>query len=141
MELKGEFGYLKLEVLTNKGSGTKDFWEENWLYTLVEGRFPGFLVNYKCDLRTDEFKRTGEEILKLLNGETDTANFTTLEEDVEIHFHREDYGEITVDGKLVATQLTNCCLKFNFVIDIFMMKSFSFQVQEILKDYPIIGEM
>ncbi|MET3731418.1 WapI family immunity protein [Moheibacter stercoris] len=140
MILKGDIGYLELEVLTNKISGSDDFWEENWLYTSVKGNFPGFTANYDCNLRTDDLKRCYNDVIGLINGITNNAKLTTLEEGIELSFQKDKFGSIQVSGKLTATDLTRCCLEFTFVTDIQTVISFNSQLHKILIEYPIIGK-
>ncbi len=139
MVIKGDIGYLELEVLTIITSGSNDFWEENWLYTLVNGTFPGFTAKYECNLRTDDFQRCYYELLDLLNSKSDFAKFTTVEEGVELSFSKDISGSIVVKGKLVGTELTRCSLEFNFVTDVLTVNNFSLQIQSLLLMYPIIG--
>ena len=139
MELKGDFGYLELDVLTNKTLGSNDYWEENWLYTSVKAKFSGFTVDFYCDLRTDDFEKCSDEVSNLLAEITDGAKFVTLEEGVELHFQRDSVGIIFVKGKLTATELTKCSLEFSFSVDIPTMERFNIELHKIIEKYPIIG--
>lgn len=140
MILKGDIGYLEFNILTNKVSGSNDFWEENWLYTSVKGDFPGFIANYDCNLRTDDLKRWYDDVMGLINDVTSNAKLTTLEEGIELFFQKDQSGSVQVRGKLIATELTGCSLEFVFVTDIQTVINFNSQLRKVLIEYPIIGE-
>lgn len=139
MVLKGEQECLEIEVLTSITSESGDYWEENWLYASVKGQFPGFIVNYDCNLRTDDLRRCNDEISNLLKGFVNNAHFTTLEEGIELYFQREPLGKISITGKFVATELTKCCLEFSFSADISVIDKFQFDLNNIIEKYPLIG--
>lgn len=139
MELKGEIGIIQIEVLFNKTSGTNNYWEENWLYCTVKGNFPGFISNYECNIRTDDFERCYNELVELHKFSREIAKFTTIEEGLIIILERNHNGSIKVTGSMNAVDLTGCSLNFNFQTDNFSLESFINDIFYILKEYPIIG--
>jgi hypothetical protein len=139
MFLKGDGGYLEIEVLTNKISGTNNYWEENWLYSTIKGKFPGFDANFDCYLRTDDFDRFAQELREMIALKSDEAKFTTMEEGLMLFLEREHTGAIKITGKITATELTRCSLDFKYQVDNPTLERFINEVENLIKTYPIIG--
>jgi hypothetical protein len=139
MILKGDIGTLEIEVLANKASGTNDFWEENWLYSTIKGNFPGFTANFDCNLRTDDFERFAQELRAMVSMKSDVAKFTTMEEGLTLLLEREHTGTVKVTGKMTATELTQCSLEFKYQVDNPTLERFIYEVEDVIKTYPIIG--
>lgn len=139
MTLKGDFGELTFNVLTRKTMDSNDFWEENWLYSNVNGSFPGFAVDFNFYIRVDELKRCYDEVWSMILNKRDEAKLSTLEESVMAYFVRDYAGHIQVNGTLKAIDLTGCCLMFNFDIDNMGLEKFAFQLKAVLDNYPIKG--
>lgn len=141
MKIIGEIGTIIIDILTNKTSGTQDFWEENWLYANVRGEFPGFKANYDCNLRTDDFERCVKELTFMLSEENynQVAQFTTLEEGLQIIFKKDDRGSVKISGKMTPPDLPYWALEFNLTTDIPTIQRLIDEMQQVLDMYPIIG--
>ena len=139
MIIKGEIGKIEIDILTNKTSGTFDFWEENWLYANIKGNFPGFKVNYDCNLRTDDFQHCAEKLESMLSMDIEVAEFTTIEEGLQIMFIRGEFGDIKVKGKMIATELTQCVFEFKFTMDVPTLQRLIGEMQQVVYMYPLIG--
>ena len=130
---------MEIEILTNKISGTNNYWEENWLYSTIKGKFPGFDANFDCYLRTDDFDRFAQELREMIALKSDEAKFTTMEEGLMLLLEREHTGAIKITGKITATELTRCSLDFQYQVDNPTLERFINEVENLIKTYPIIG--
>ena len=139
MILKGDIGTLEIEVLTNKIFGTNNFCEENWLYSTIKGNFPGFTANFDCNLRTDDFERFAKELRAMVSMKSDVAKFTTMEEGLTLFLERKHIGMIKVTGKMKATEFPQCSLEFKYQVDNPTLERFIYELEDVIKTYPIIG--
>lgn len=140
MRLKGDSGNLEVKILVRKKAFSTDFWEENWLYSSINGRFPGFDVNYKCNLRIDDLKRWQVDITKLINENTPySISLKTMEEGIGLDFEKKENGMFYIRGRLVATELTGCYLTCSWEIDTEELQRFLSELSNNIIKYPIIG--
>lgn len=70
---------------------------------------------------------------------SDIAKFTTMEEGLTLLLEREHTGTVKVTGKMTATELTQCSLEFKYQVDNPTLERFIYEVEDVIKTYPIIG--
>lgn len=142
MNLKSNEGSLEIEVRNRISSDSDDYWDGNWLYVFIKGVFPGFQVNFGCNIRTDELQNWYEELQKLSFQKVTQVQLVALEEGITLLFEREaTYGTIKVSGKLTAVDLTGCSLEFVIIIDNYEVMNFILELGYILEKYPIVGKL
>jgi hypothetical protein len=140
MILTGDIGIFEIEILFSNNSSSNDFWESNWLHSIIKGNFPGFDFKFNTNIRTDDFKRALEKLQNLIANKNEDADFLTLEDNINLHFKREPTGSIKIKGKVVAIELSGCSLEFNFITDIATIEKFVSEISNLLNKYPIVGQ-
>jgi|GEM_PF-4772909 len=139
MILQGDIGRLELDFLTRKEYGTNNFWEENWLYTLVKATFPGFIVRFHCNVRTDDLQRWHDDLAKFIDNELSSITLTSLEECISLIFIKNGIEDTKVAGVITDTELTGCSVKFTLHCDMSIIVNFRVELHNILMQFPIIG--
>lgn len=141
MILNGEIGTFEIEVLCKNNTSSNEFWEANWLHSVVKGSFPGFTFNFNTNLRADDLQRLYKQLNDLVHYKETEAKLLTIEDNINLNFNRIHTGGIKVTGRVTAIDLTGCMLEFKFDSDNPTVERFAIEIKMILEEYPIIGQL
>jgi len=139
MELKGDGGQIKINVLARANNETQDYWDANWLYSEIKIDVVGFKAFYDTNLRVDDFIDFVFNLEKLGNGEIKEIEFLTLEEGLHLkgNFLQES-GNIEWFGEAKASDTKNS-LKFNLITDYESINRLMGELKYLLTEYPLVG--
>jgi len=114
-----EHEYLSIEILNRESpdSESPDYWEKNWLHSIVEVRVGAFSGSVSANFQAEDFVRIREQLRDLLGWKENDAEFGTLEGWLTARFMMDDRGGITVLGDLVDRPMDGNRLRFQFAID------------------------
>lgn len=138
MKVLGDSGKLEINILGRNNPDSLDFWDGNWVNSEIKIDVPGFNAFYKTNLRLDDISRFYQALIKLKNGTSKEAEFTTLEESLYLHFLVEKTGSITCNGK--AKNNLGSTLNFILGTDLSTLDNFVREIDAALKSYPLREE-
>lgn len=130
--------YLKIKILRRSSPNNNDYWDGNWLESEIKINTSNFNGTYRTNLRTDDFLRFREDILESENNHSTSFLFTTMEEGIFFE------GRINLVGVIEWTCIAktgNDVLNFSLESDLLSIKKLTIQIENILKIYPVVGEI
>ena len=78
--LESEGSSLQVQLLRRVYPDRNDYEDGNWIEAKIAIVVPGFKGLYGANLRAEDFKSFYNDIVRLINGTTSKAEFSTLEE-------------------------------------------------------------
>lgn len=130
--------YIKIIVLSRTFPNANEYWDGNWCNCYVEFNFCIFKGSFKVSLRSDEFRNFYNQIKTLYDNLSGNAKFKTLENQVLIELEGNIKGEIKISGHLMDEAGIGNKLNFHFTIDQTYLPQILLQIENILKNYPVI---
>jgi len=138
MIIKGQNSeLLEINILRRENHHTADYWDANWLNVQVKVEVPNFRAHYATNLRTDDFQRFYDDIMRLKDHKISEVEFTTMEEGLYLNLKLQKTGSLLCAGK--TDDHSGNELEFQFTVDNIMLDSLADQLKMILKKYPVIG--
>ena len=139
MKIKSAENEIEINILQRSNPDTDDYWDANWLESVVTIHVTGFQCSYSSNLRVEDFQRFHNDLIMLKNLLKKEIEFTTMEEGLNMHFQTDQNGLITCNGK--AKNDAGNCLSFQFVLDITSLENCIGELEALLRSYPIIGSL
>ncbi|WP_157766315.1 hypothetical protein [Pedobacter ginsengisoli] len=138
MILKSNGNYVAIEIKDNTNRISNDYWDGNWLKSLINIHCCGFKANFSTDLRSTDFKSFHEDLIKLCNDQVKLIEFKTLEEGLYIKGQMEATGNILWD--VTAKDMFGNSLTVSLSTDNFSLNLLINEVKDILTQYPVLGD-
>ena len=139
MILKGEGRFLEIRILRRSHPESLDFEDGNWLETEIRITIPGFNGCFGANLRTDDFSRFNRDLERLKASQANEIEFTTMEEGIYLKGKVEMSGNIQWIGT-AKSSYGDSSLMFTIRTDFTSIDGLLYQVQGILKNYPVVGK-
>lgn len=138
MILKGQHSeLLEIKILQRLNANTNDYWDGNWLTSEINIEVAGFTAHYKACLRVEDFQNFLKGTINVQNHTADKVEFITMEGGLYLSFKLQKTGVLICSGK--STDAGNS-LEFNFSLDNIALNYLANQCEDILKEYPLIGQ-
>lgn len=137
MILKAEGRLIEIAVLQRSYPNSKDYEDGNWLDTEMTIVVPGFKGFYGLNIRTDDFERFREDLMKLKSFQLKEIEFTTMEEGIYLKGVLNMSGNIQWKG-IAKSSYGNSCLTFVIETDYASIDDLIKQTSDILNEYPVI---
>lgn len=137
--LIGDQAKTQITVVKRSYPEALDFWDANWLDTMITIKIPGYSAHFDAQLRTDEFREFYKQLKKMdkkLKGKTE---LTSMEGVIDVQ------GRINLLGRIVwevETQYpvgTGAVLTFEFDSDQSVVPPLLKELEDVLANYPVIG--
>lgn len=137
MLLKNDSEFLEIIIIKRMHPEASDYWDANWLEAEIIIEVQGFQARYLTALRTDDFQAFYKQINDLHNNIIDKASFTTMEEGLSLMCTIKTTGTFICVGR--ARHESGNTLDFTMSFDNHAAAKLTFQLEKILKDYPVEG--
>ena len=131
---------LIIRVLDRAHPDADDYWDGNWLRTVLDVSAGYFAGSVAVDLRADELKDLREQLATLYEASEGEASFTTMENWVEILFHRDSLGHVQVRGEVSDNpgRMGNS-LRFQYALDQTFLPPIIDALDAAEASWPVIG--
>lgn len=135
--------YIYVEVLSRARPGATDYWDGNWLNTVVEVTAGPWRGSYRASLRADEFAEFRNQLQALYE---DTgikqAQFHSMEPWLQLSLERSDrLGHLRVAGRAQAEPFFegHNLLQFVLELDQTYLPRVIDELEAIVNEFPVIG--
>lgn len=92
--------YVAIRVLGRLNYGASDYWDGNWLTTLVDVKVGDFVGQVVASLRTEELRTFRKSLANVNASVTGEAVLTSLEPWITVRVTARNWGHIVVTGCL-----------------------------------------
>ena len=134
-----EAEFLSVTVLGRSHGDATDYWDGNWLAVEVQLAIGGFRGGFSATFRAEEFRSFLLELRQFATDVSASANFQTLENQLELHFTGDGRGHIAVSGLARDVAGTGNQLRFQLGIDQTQASALTKQTDALVARYPVIG--
>jgi hypothetical protein len=116
-------------------------WDRNWIDTNIEVNVSPFRGKYRASLMTVDFEKFKQELKRIYKDLNGVTMFDSLEGDIEIKINGDGLGHFT--ASCIARDTTTpdgSQLEFSLTFDQTQIPGLINQLDEITKQFPIIGD-
>ncbi|WP_211655442.1 WapI family immunity protein [Planococcus alpniumensis] len=139
VHILGEQAETQIEVLKRSYPKSVDFWDANWLDTMIIIKIPGYSAHFDAQLRADEFRDFHKQLKEMNKRLKRKVELTSMEGVIDVQ------GRINLLGRIVwkvETQYpvgTGAVLTFEFDSDQSFVPPLLKELEGVLTNYPVIG--
>jgi hypothetical protein len=135
--------YISVEVLSRARPDATDYWDGNWLNSVVEVAAGPWRGSYRASLRADEFAELHNQ-LQVLYEDTGSqpAQFNSMEPWLQFSVERSDrLGHLRVAGRAQAEPFfdSHNVLHFALELDQTYLPRVLDELEQVLNEFPVIG--
>ena len=134
--------YIDVEVLSRAPNAT-DYWDGNWLTSVVEIVVGPWKGRYGASLRAEEFAQFRDQLRTLYdNASAPPAQFASMEPWLRFNVQRSDrLGHVRVAGRAQAEPFfdNHNLLEFVLELDQTYLSSVLDELDGILNEFPVLG--
>ncbi|MEA1786484.1 hypothetical protein U1E44_10310 [Arenibacter sp. GZD96] len=140
MTIKSDYKHVKVKILKRLYPERYDFEDGNWISAEININLGIIKGLFSVNLRTDDFQIFLKELKDLQLGKLSIAKFDTMEEGIHLKGVLNLNGNIEWDG-VIKFGNDNDKLSFKLVSDNMSLDTIVSDIENILKDYPVRGEI
>ncbi|MFC7686431.1 hypothetical protein [Ureibacillus sp. GCM10028918] len=130
---------VEIGVVTRSHPNTTDYWDINWIDSIVNVEIPGYVVQFYASLRTDELSDFLHE-LKLMNRNLKgKAILSNLDSYIHFECEMDRLGKMKWSGKTCFPAGNGAELTFEFKSDQSYLERLIKELESILSVFPVIG--
>ena len=129
--------FLEIAVLKYAYPDATDDYDANWLDVMINLKAGAFSGKYSAYFQTSDFLALKDDLQKLYNTLDDGFKFSTLEDQLEMDFVGDGLGHIHIDCKAQDQAGIGNTLEFELAIDQTEIRNLIYQLEEILKTFPV----
>lgn len=131
---------LTLTITAYSYPDADNYWDSNWLVCMLDGCLPGFTFKYRIHIRTVELQRFQAGLLKMYESLIGSAEFITMDRGLEMKVTIDHLGKLEWNGSTCYPSSTGTTLEFSFESDQSYLDKLILELEEALKEYPVIGK-
>lgn len=133
--------HIGISVRSRLHPSATDYWDGNWLVSVVDVKVGGFLGRIDADLRAEEFVSFRQELDALSERPTGTAQFDTMEGWVQLRLAGRSGGHLDVSGTVVDRPGTGNRLHFRIDgLDQTCLPAIIASLRVIEEAFPVLGD-
>jgi hypothetical protein len=132
--------YLAIQPLYREYPDADDYWDGNWVVSLIDFAVAGWLGSYTATLRTDEFSRFYAELLALSRTSKGSAIFSSMEDWLQIRVKRKSIEEIKADCILQARSHPLTRLELSLDLEQEDLARIISGIETVREMFPVISE-
>jgi len=132
--------HVTIQLLRRSHPTATDFWDGNWIESVIQVTAGGFRGEYNASLRSDEFQRFQSQLRALETTLKGTATLSTLEEQVRLDLDADGKGHLAVRGVAFDEAGTGNALQFHFELDQTYLTGLLRRLDEALAAFPVLGQ-
>ncbi len=137
MLLTNDAEFVEINILGRMHPDSSNYWDANWLDAKIVIEITSFKACYYTALRVDDFKSFYEELIDLQKNNLEEVLFTTIEEGLLLRCAIKKRGNFICSGQAQDGSLN--LLNFKIIFEHNALSRLIAQLEEILKQYPLIG--
>lgn len=131
---------LEIDVRQRNYPDSRDYWDANWVASVIHLEIPGYMVHFEADLRTEELRDFVEELRTMNENLGGTAILKNLDSYIYLEGTMDRLGKIawtieTCYPAGIGTQLTS-----EFESDQSYLRILIDELDRVLEAFPVIGK-
>lgn len=134
-----ESDHVRIRVLARERPDDHDYWDGNWLRSVVEVRAGSFRGTFSATLRTDEFDGFLKQIEVMHNHVTGEARFVSTENWLSILLKCDRTGKVSLSCEARDTA-AEAVLAFSGALDQTYLQGIITELRELLRQYSVLGK-
>lgn len=133
--------FITIDVLRRERPNASDYWDGNWVTSIVEIAAGPWKGAYRANFRTDEFARFRDRLQRLYDDkEAGAAEFESMERWLRMKVERSDrLGHVSVTGEAQPLFDKHNALHFALELDQSYLPAAIEGLGSVLKEFPVIG--
>lgn len=131
--------YLSVCLRGRTYPSSNDYWDGNWLTTLIEVAAGGFRGKVDALLRVEELIEFRTQLAALANSPFGKARFTTMEEWLSLELSGDRLGHIELLGELRDQPGIGNLLRFRLTSDQTELRPMIAALGDALAAFPLLG--
>lgn len=136
---RGTADHLLVRVLDRSHPASTDYWDGNWIRSLVVVRVGPFEGEYRCELRTDELSRLHDDLARLYGQLGGRAGLATLDGYLGFDVEGDGLGHFTIEGEATDDPGAGRSLSFRLEIDQTQLAEVVGQLEATVRQFPVLG--
>lgn len=117
LKITDQGSYMEVVPVRYAYPNGDNYWDKNWLDIHINIKAGAFKGSYSCNFQTSDFVTLHEEIEKLYQNMSYEFTFSTLEDQIKIHFKGDGLGHIALDCTAMDQAGIGNTLDFELNID------------------------
>lgn len=140
-EISDSGDFVRINLIKLALPDAEHDWDKNWLDASVVIKAGGFSGQFNTQLMTVDFENFKQELKSLYTKLDGTANFSTMEGNINIRMKGDGRGHIASECKLMDHPGTGNKLEVRIDIDQTYIPILIRQLDNIVQIFPITGEL
>jgi hypothetical protein len=133
--------HLSITVLGREHAGADDYWDGNWVISIISVAVGGFTGHVQASLRMDEIHRFNEGLKFLNQNVFGAAVLESMEHWIILSVKAETRGRIEVSGELADGAGVGNVLSFALAeVDQTDLASWISSLDDVEKAFPVLGK-
>jgi hypothetical protein len=132
--------YVAICVLGRAHPGAADYWDGNWVRSMINLRVGGFTADVTADLRTEEFRRFADGLKFINDTLSGSAVLTSMEDWIDLTVRHKPNGGLEVSDVVIDRPGVGNQLAFELHgFDQTHVAPWLSQLTEIERAFPVVG--
>lgn len=128
---------IEVDVLHYERPPSGEYYDDNWLIVQIRVAAGGFRGKVDASILTDELVGFTAQVRSLNETVSGTAQFTTLEEQLELTLTADSKGRITLSGRVADEAGVGNRLCFEFDFDQSQLNTSLRELEQVVETFPI----
>ena len=117
-----------------------DFWDANWIASVIHLEIPGYMVHFEADLRTDELRDFVDELRSMNENLGGTAILKNLDSYIYLEGAMDLRGKISWNIETCYPAEIGAELTCDFESDQTYLRILIDELDRVLEAYPVLGK-
>jgi len=128
---------IEVDIMSYERAASGEYSDDNWLSVSITVRVGGFSGRVDAAIVTDELVRFADQLHRLYEALTGSAEFTTLEGQLSLTLSCDALGHITLRGEILDQAGIGNRLSFHLDLDqSFLQKSIG-ELDAVIRAFPV----
>lgn len=132
---------LEIDVLHRNYPASRDYWDANWLASLIHLEIPGYTAHFEADLRTNELKEFADELRDMNENLKGTATLKNLDDYIHLTGTMNSLGKILWNLETRYPVGIGAQLSCAFESDQSYLRTLIDEIDTVLETFPVIGKL
>jgi len=131
--------YLKVQAYMHSHPDANDYWDGNWIDTVIEILVGGFRASFGACLRSEDFVHLYQGLEQLYSSLHSNYKFETMEEQLTLFISGDGRGHFEIKGIAIDKAGDGNELRFILSIDQTFIPDILSEIKEIIEQFPVKG--
>jgi hypothetical protein len=137
----GDKARLEIDVLHRNYPNSRDFWDANWVASLIHLEIPGYTAHFEADLRTNELKEFADDLRDMNEALKGAAALKSLDDYIHLNGTMNAFGKISWDLETRYPAGDSAKLSCRFIADQSYLRMLVDELDAVLEAFPVIGKI